>query len=89
MLDDIIFIDNLPTIDLHGYDRETARVATLDFIRDNIKMKNQFIVIVHGKGSYIIRDTVHDTLKRCKNVETYKLYNFNIGCTIAKIMLDK
>ena len=89
MLDDVIFIDNLPTLDLHGYDRETARVATNDFINDNIKMKNSIIVIVHGKGSYIVRDTVHDTLKKNKYVEDYKLYNFNTGCTIVKIMLDK
>lgn len=89
MLDDVIFIDNLPSLDLHGYDRETARVATLDFINDNIKMKNKIIVIIHGKGSFIVRNTVHETLKKNKNVEDFKLYNFNTGCTIVKIMLDK
>ena len=26
-LNEVIFINNLPTIDLHGYDRESARVA--------------------------------------------------------------
>ena len=35
-LSDIIFINNLPNLDLHGYDRETARVAINDFINDNI-----------------------------------------------------
>ena len=30
-----IFIKNLPFIDLHGYDIESARVATNDFINDN------------------------------------------------------
>ena len=39
-LNEVIFIDNFPTIDLHGYDRDTARVATNDFINDNMKMKN-------------------------------------------------
>ena len=89
MLDDIIFIDNLPTIDLHGFDRESARVATNDFINDNIKMKNEFVVIIHGKGSFIVRNTVHETLKKNKYVVDYKLYIFNSGCTIVKIMLDK
>ena len=39
-LNEIIFIDNLPTLDLHGFDLETARVAINDFIIDNLKMKN-------------------------------------------------
>ena len=88
-MDEIIFIDNLPTLDLHGYDRDTARVATLDFIRDNIKMKNKYIVIIHGKGKFIVKNAVYETIKNCKYVEDYKLYNFNTGCTILKIMLDK
>mgnify|MGYP003510477446 CR=1 FL=1 len=36
-LDNIIFYDNLPTLDLHGYDRKTAIVAIYDFINDNIQ----------------------------------------------------
>ena len=31
-------IDNLPKLDLHGYDRQTAIVAINDFINDNIKL---------------------------------------------------
>ena len=89
MLDDIIFIDNLPSLDLHGFDRETARVATNDFIKDNYIMKNEFAVIIHGKGSFVVRNMVHETLKKNKYVDTFKLYNFNTGCTIIKIMLDK
>ena len=89
MLDDVIFIDNLPTIDLHGFDRETARVATNDFINDNIKMKNKVIVIIHGIGSHIVRDSVHNALKSNKNVLAYKLFPYNIGCTIVKINVDK
>ena len=40
-LGSLLFIDNYPKLDLHGYDRETARVAINDFIRDNKKMKNE------------------------------------------------
>ena len=54
-LNDIIFIDNLPTLDLHGFDRETARVLINDFINDNIKLKNQFVIIIHGIGGGILR----------------------------------
>jgi DNA-nicking Smr family endonuclease len=88
-LNDIIFINNLPTIDLHGLDRSTARVYINDFINDNLKMKKEFIVIVHGIGSHILRDTTHQTLKCNKNVLEYKLFYNNVGCTIAKININK
>ena len=88
-LNDIIFINNLPTLDLHGFDRQTAKVAIDDFINDNIKMKNRFIVIVHGIGSGILKETTQKTLAINKKVIEYKIYPFNVGCTIAKIDLTK
>lgn len=86
-IDNIVFIDNLPKLDLHGFDRETARVAVNDFVRDNIKLQNQFINIVHGIGSGVIKSAVHNELKRNKNVVDYKTYYYNQGCTIAKIKI--
>ena len=41
-LDDLIFINNLPTLDLHGLDEASAKVMISDFIYDNKKMKNPF-----------------------------------------------
>ena len=86
-LDSIIFVDNLPKLDLHGFDRETARVIVLDFIKDNIKMKNEIINIVHGHGSGILKDTVHDTLRKNRNVIEFKTFYNNDGCTIVKIKI--
>ena len=77
-LNDIIFIDNLPKLDLHGLDRETARVLVNDFVRDNIKMKNEVIVIIHGIGTGIVRKTVNETLKKNKNVLEFKSFYNNI-----------
>lgn len=84
-LREVLFVDNLPSLDLHGFDRDTARVKTLEFINDNIKMKNEIICIVHGRGTGIIKNEIHSTLKRNKNVLEYKLFYNNIGCTIVKI----
>lgn len=84
-LNNIIFIDNLPTLDLHGYDSMSAKVAINDFIHDNNVMKNQFIVIIHGIGSGIIRKATIDTLRSNKLVLDYKLYMYNEGCTIVQI----
>ncbi len=86
-LNQIIFINNLPTIDLHGFDSATARVAINDFINDNYKMKNNFIVIIHGVGSGIIRRITFETLKKNSKVLAFKSYYYNNGCTIAEIDL--
>ena len=59
-----IFTSHLPTLDLHGEDRESARVAINDFIRDNQKMKNDKIVIVHGKGTGILKKTTQNVLTK-------------------------
>ena len=88
-LKDIIYIDSLNSLDLHGYDRDTARVKTLEFINDNIKMGNEIICIIHGRGSGAIKEEVHSTLKKCKNVLDYKLFYNNIGSTIVKLKLTK
>ena len=61
-LEDVIFTDNLPTIDLHGFDRDYARVKINEFINDNRKMKNSIIVIVHGIGSGLFYNNVGMTL---------------------------
>lgn len=86
-LDNIIFVDNLPKLDLHGFDRDTARVMVIDFINDNIKMKNEVINIVHGHGLGIIKAEVHKTLSKNKNVLEFKSFYNNDGCTIVKIRI--
>jgi DNA mismatch repair protein MutS2 len=80
-----IFIKNYPTVDLHGYDRDTARVIVNDFINENSRLKNHDLVIIHGIGTGIIKDTVHNTLKNNNLVTEYYLHNYNIGMTIVKI----
>ncbi len=86
-LKDIIFIENFPKIDLHGLDRDTARVLVTDFIKDNIKQKQEIIVIIHGIGTGILRKTVHETLKKNKNVLDFKTFYSNNGSTIVKIKI--
>ena len=88
-IDDILFIDSLPTIDLHGFDRLYARLRVLEFINDNIKMKNEFIVIIHGIGGSILKHEVHELLKKNKNVVDYKIYINNVGCTIAQLDINR
>ena len=85
-LDQIIFINDLPTIDLHGYDSQTERVAINDFINDNYIMNNEFCIIIHGVGSGILRKTTAETLSKNKKVIDYKTYYYNNGCTLVQII---
>lgn len=80
-----IFLDMLPSIDLHGYDREGARVATNDFVLENKILNNKEFLIIHGIGEGIVKEAVHQELSRNKSVIEYKIANSNIGCTIVKI----
>ena len=84
-LSEILFIDQFPTLDLHGYDRDYARVKINEFISDNYIMGNEFITIVHGVGSGILKQETMDTLRKNKMVIEYQLFKGNIGCTIVKI----
>ena len=88
-LEDVIFIDSLPTLDLHGYDKEYARIKIKEFIIDNKKLKNCIIAIVHGRGLGILKKETDKVLKNNKDVLDYRLFYNNIGVTIVKIKIDK
>ena len=81
----IPFYDHLPSIDLHGFDRDYARIMINEFIEDNHKLKNETIVIIHGNGTGTIKKTTQDVLKNNKYVKEYKINNFNTGMTIVTL----
>jgi len=80
-----IFLNRYPSIDLHGYDRDSARMMTNDFVIENVILKNEYIVIIHGIGTGIVKKEVHEALRVNKNVLEYKTDNFNSGCTVVKL----
>ena len=84
-----MFITNLPSIDLHGYDRDSARVAIEDNIRINIRLKNEKFIIVHGVGDGILKKTTHEVLHKNKYVEEYAICYNNPGSTVVRLKLDK
>ena len=88
-LNDVIFIDNLPTLDLHGFDRATAHVMINDFIKENCFLKQNIVVIIHGIGSGAIYAETRETLRKNKLVLDFKTHYHNNGCTIVEINVDK
>lgn len=81
----ITLYSRCPSLDLHGYDREYARICINEFVKDNYKLRKETITIVHGIGTGIIRKTTQETLKRNKYVDSYKIDNFNPGMTVVKL----
>ncbi len=83
--------NNLPTIDLHGFDRDYARIKINEFILDNCKLKSKTVIIIHGVGTGILRKETQKILKENKYVAEYKIDNFNVGQTIVKLIdnIDK
>ena len=86
-INEVIFIDILPKLDLHGFDRDSARVAINDFIRDNQKMGNEVILIVHGIGSGIVREACVNTPNHNKDVLDFKSVYINRGCMLVQIKI--
>lgn len=81
----LVMYNNLPSIDLHGLDRDYARILINEFINDNYKMKNNKVIIVHGNGTGVIKKTTQETLRTNKLVEEYKIDNFNTGMTVVTL----
>ncbi|MDD3187769.1 MAG: Smr/MutS family protein [Bacilli bacterium] len=88
-LNSVVFPDSLPSLDLHGYDRDYAKLMVKDFINDNIKQKIETFTIIHGNGSGILKRATHDVLRKNSNVLEYKINCFNSGCTIVLIACKK
>ena len=83
-----IFLNRYPSVDLHGLDRDSARMVTNDFGLENLFFKNDTIVIIHGIGTGIVKNACHEALRVNKNVISYKTDNFNSGCTIVKLNVN-
>ena len=79
------FIDIYPTLDLHGEYSDTIYYLIDGFIKDNIKLGNNIIVIVHGKGSGVLKEKTHEILNSDKRVIQYQLSADNPGATIIEI----
>lgn len=86
---DDLFIKRYPKIDLHGETRDTMVFLLKSFINDNIKLRNEYIVVIHGIGEGILKEQTHKLLKQDKRVKSYYTGMCNPGCTVVQLTLDK
>ena len=57
------FINILPQLDVHGYTEDTVMTVVNDFINDNYKLRKDKIVVIHGNGQHILKNSQHSTSK--------------------------
>lgn len=77
---DIIF----KTLDLHGETLDVAMYLVKNFINDNIKMKNEYIAIIHGNGE-VLKNNLLKYLKKAKKIKEYNIDIYNSGQTLIKL----
>ena len=76
---------HFPHLDIHGETTATCIAVINAFIKENIILKKKNIVIIHGKGSGVLRKATHEHLKRHKNVSKYYIDGLNDGQTIVEL----
>lgn len=76
-----------PKLDLHGEIVAMVEVLVNSFISDNILLKNEYIIIIHGKSTNILTEEVNKVLKNNKNVLEFRRNNWNLGETIVKLKI--
>lgn len=79
------FLFDVPSIDIHGYDRNGGVAMVKNFIDNQIRIGKRKVTIVHGKGEGILKQATHDYLRKDKRVESFKLNIFNDGETIVEL----
>lgn len=85
MIDNYMLYSNLPSLDLHGETRFSSIVMLREFINNNKKLSNKLIIVIHGIGKGILKETIHQELKNNKYVKAYKQDIFNKGVTIIEL----
>ena len=80
-----MYTKNSPTINLHGETRDTVVFLLDDFIKDNVKLGYEYIGVIHGYSSTILKNRIHGLLKKNNLVDSFKVDIFNPGLTIVKL----
>ncbi len=81
----MIITSKTPKLDLHGEKSSMVEVLVNDFINLNVLLKNDGVIIIHGKSTNILTKEVHSVLKNNNQVKNFYLDNWNLGQTIVEL----
>lgn len=77
-----------PELDLRGMDAAEASITLTQFLDNAVMSRLGSVRIIHGKGTGVLRKTVHDELKHSKYIKSFRLGVYgegDIGVTIAEL----
>ena len=74
-----MFSSSSPVLNVHGETTDTVVYFLNSFIRDNVKLGNTYVGIIHGRRSNILRNRVHELLKKNRDVDSFRLDIWNPG----------
>lgn len=80
-----MFSSSSPTLNVHGETRDTVVFVLNDFLNDNYKLQIEYVGVIHGRSSDILKLRVHELLRKNKKVDSFKVDIFNPGLTIIKL----
>lgn len=83
------FLEILPKLDVHGETRETVIVPLKGFINENMHLGKRKIYVIHGRHGNVLKEAIHNYLKKDKRVERYYIYGMNDGITIIELKENK
>lgn len=73
-------------LDLRGEYAEDALIKTTQFIEQAIVNNVEFVSIIHGKGTGVLRQTIHELLERTDGIKSFRLgdiYEGGSGVTLV------
>ncbi len=82
-----MYTSKSPNLNLHGETRDTVPYLLNSFLKDAVKMQIEYVGIIHGYSSTILKKYVHELLKKNTLVDSYKVDLFNPGLTIVKLKI--
>ncbi|QSX08674.1 endonuclease MutS2 [Alkalibacter rhizosphaerae] len=77
------------SVDVRGMTGEEAMLDVEKYLDDAVLANLKTVTIVHGKGTGVLRKTIHDLLKNHRSVESYRIGAFNEGGDGATIVTLK
>ena len=75
----------LPHLDLHGETFETMKFQIDTFVKDNYLLRNEKVVIIHGRSGNVLKKETQNMLKSNKYVKNYYIDPLNDGQTIVEL----
>lgn len=76
-------------IDLHMFHPRDAKAIVEEFIYNAVKKGISPVIIIHGKGKSVLKQTVHKKLATLPMVKSFKDAGSNWGATEIELELDK